>query len=90
MQMIIANRLVDGRTVFLARDSEWVRSIEDGLLLSEGSAPAHYARAKEHEAECLIVDPNLIEVAITDGRRRPTAIREAIRAFGPTSDPDRG
>jgi len=40
--------------------------------------------AKRHEGECRVIDPQLIEVEINDGKLRPTAIREAIRAFGPT------
>ena len=42
------------------------------------------ALAKRHEGECLVIDPQLIEVEMVDGKPRPTAIREAIRAFGPT------
>ena len=41
------------------------------------------AVAKQHEGECQVIDPQLIEVKIEDGQPRPTAIREAIRAFGP-------
>jgi hypothetical protein len=42
------------------------------------------AVAKQHEVECRVIDPQLIDVEIKDGKPRPTAIREAIRAFGPT------
>ena len=84
-QMIIANRLADGRIVFLAGEDRWVSSIEEGLLLEEDTAAkVHFGRAKQHEAESVVIDPNLIEVAVDGGRRRPTEIREAIRAFGPT------
>lgn len=86
-EMIIANRLHDGRVVFLGRDDRWVGSIDEALLLGD-QAEALLGRAKQHEAECLVIDPRLIEVAIEHGRRRPTAIREAIRAFGPTLDGD--
>jgi hypothetical protein len=42
------------------------------------------ALAKRHEAECQVIDPQLIDVEVEQGKPRPTAIREAIRAFGPT------
>jgi hypothetical protein len=84
-QMIIANRLLDGRTVFLTRDGEWVRSIEAGALLEPSESRDFHARAKEHEARCLVVDPNLIDVSVEGDRPRPTVMREAIRAFGPSA-----
>jgi len=82
-QMIIANRLVDGVVVFFDAQQNWVEAIDDGLVLEEG-AEESLARAKADEGRCLIVDPNLIEVEVKDGHARPTAMREAIRAFGPS------
>lgn len=84
-QMIIANRLKDGAVVFLASDHGWVTSIDAGLLLeNDVDAEQALAVAAGHEADCVVVEPVLIEVAAQEGRVRPTAIREAIRAFGPT------
>lgn len=84
-QMIIANRLNDGIVVFLAADERWVPRIGDGLVI-EGEAEQQrlLATAKTHEAQCLVVDPNLIEVVVEPAGPKPKAIREAIRAFGPT------
>lgn len=84
-QMIIANRLNDGIVVFFAAGERWVPGIGDGLVI-EGEADRErlFATAKAHEARCLVVDPNLIDVVIEPTGPRPTAIREAIRAFGPT------
>ena len=87
LQMIIANRLTDGLVVFLSSAGEWVVDIEDGLLIeSDEHAESSMERARIDERECLVVDPNLIPVEIRDGWRRPTAIREAIRAFGPSAE----
>lgn len=84
-QMIIANRLRDGAVVFLASDHGWVTSIDEGLLLEDDAEAAQaMVDAGRHEADCVVVEPVLIEVAVQEGRLRPTAIREAIRAFGPT------
>ena len=88
-QMIIANRLTDGRIVFLAGNDQWVRSIDEGLLLDGDAQSQYLPRAQQHEAECRVVDPNLIEVTVEDGRRRPIEIREAIRAFGPSLGSER-
>jgi len=84
-QMIIANRLRDGAVVFLAPGEAWEPSIAAGALIDDAAeATRLMAVAKRHEEECQVIDPQLIEVEIADGARRPTAIREAIRAFGPT------
>jgi len=84
-QMIIANRLRDGAIVFLAANQGWEQAIAAGALIeSEADAAQLMAGAKRHELECQVIDPQLIEVELKDGKPRPTAIREAIRAFGPT------
>jgi Protein of unknown function (DUF2849) len=84
-QMIIANRLTDGLVVFLDPRENWNPAIGSGALI-EGDADAErlLAVANRHVAECRVIDPQLIEVAVENGKPRPTAIREAIRAFGPT------
>jgi hypothetical protein len=84
-QMIIANRLRDGVVVFLASSEGWVPAIAAGALIdSETDAVKLMAIANRHVDECRVIDPQLIEVEVKDGKPRPTAIREAIRAFGPT------
>ena len=84
-QMIIANRLRDGAIVFLAPNQGWEQAIAAGELIDgEADAARLMAVAKQHEVECQVIDPQLIEVELKDGKPRPTAIREAIRAFGPT------
>lgn len=80
-QMIIANRLADGRTVFLSAPGCWVESIAAGCLLDATAAPDLLAAARGDEAANLVVDPYLIEV---DDDRQPLVWREQIRADGPT------
>ena len=86
MQMIVANRLIDGRVVFLARDAAWVESIDDGIV---AESPEEVSRLLEQAQEAAraneVVEPYAIDVTADAGRRRPTALREAIRAFGPTN-----
>ena len=84
-QMIIANRLNDGVVVFFTADERWAPAINDGLVIAtEADQQRHFETAKAHEVRCLVIDPNLIEVVVEKGAPRPTSIREAIRAFGPT------
>ncbi len=84
-QMIIANRLRDGAVVFLAPGESWELAIAAGTVIDgQEEATRLLAVAKRHETECRVIDATLIDVEIEDGKPRPTAIREAIRAFGPT------
>lgn len=84
-QMLIANRLGDGLVVFRAADGGWVESIEAGLLIGDEEAAEGLLEQSMADARNnLIIDPNLIGVTERAGRRVPDAIREAIRAAGPT------
>jgi hypothetical protein len=84
-QMIIANRLRDGAVVFLTPAEGWETAIVAGTVIdTEADAVRLLTVAKRHESECWVIDPQLIDVEIENGEPRPTAIREAIRAFGPT------
>lgn len=81
-QMIIANRLTDGRSVFFRAAGDWVDAFHDGLLINgEPAAADSLAAAKRDEAANLVVEPYLIDVGAD---RRPLAWRELIRAEGPT------
>jgi hypothetical protein len=83
--MIIANRLTDGLVVFYTGDGGWSVRIADGLVIADQSEEGRLLEAaKADEDRCLVVEPNLIDVTVDGGSPRPTAIREAIRAFGPT------
>ena len=85
MQMIIANRLVDGRVVFMDADAAWADSIEDGILLETAADNDRLMDLAMRAVEdSVIVEPYFIEVIIDDGQRRPVEAREAIRAFGPS------
>jgi hypothetical protein len=83
--MIIANRLTDGLVVFFVDSAQWIEDIAAAKLIdNEQDAQKMLELALQDQDNCIIVDPNLIEVEVLDGQPRPTAIREAIRAFGPS------
>ena len=84
-QMIIANRLIDGRVVFLAPDERWDTAIDHGSVVDDETAAQRLVEiAKQAVARCLVIDPTLIQVKVENGKVRPVEIREVIRAFGPT------
>ena len=90
-RIIIANRLRDGRVVFLGPERHWVRDL---ARATEADSDAQLARlaaiAREAEADCVVVDPYPIEVEERDGARTPVLGREAIRAHGPSVPPAPG
>jgi hypothetical protein len=84
-QVLTANRLGDGRVVFLDRDGGWTTDIDAAQLATSEEAAARLAAAGERaERDCVVVGPYLIAVRDDGGRIRAAAIREAIRATGPT------
>ena len=84
-QMIIANRLQDGRVVFMDQDGSWADSIADGCLISDQAESERLLEiAMGGEQRCEVIDPYLIDVEEENGRRTPTLYREQIRATGPT------
>ena len=85
MQMIIANRLFDGRVVFMDDSGGWVNEIAGGLLLaSKQDAEQRLPAAQRAVEDNVVVDPYLIDVSADSGRPCPVQVRERIRAFGPS------
>jgi hypothetical protein len=83
--MLVANRLADGRVVFLAPHGRWAEDIGDGCLASsKEQADELLALGRAAEAANQVVEPYLIAVRATGEVRRPVEWREAIRALGPT------
>ncbi|MBL0373922.1 DUF2849 domain-containing protein [Rhizobium sp. KVB221] len=87
LQILTANRLSDGISVWYDVDGLWNESI----------ARAEIARTKEDAARLesvgkqafsanLVLDVNLIDVEENNGFIRPLRLRERIRAEGPTID----
>ena len=69
----------------MAPGEDWAPAIAAGTVIEDvAEAERLMAVAKRHEGECRVIDPVLIEVEIKDGKPRPVAIREVVRAFGPT------
>lgn len=89
LQIVTANRLVDGDVVFRTADGHWLRDIDAaGVLADTAAAEAAHAAAQADVDAALVVDVALIDVAVEDGGIVPVRLRERIRAFGPTVKSD--
>ncbi len=90
-QIVIANRLTDGRIVFLAEGDSWASGVDDARVEETGdAAEALLETALALEAKQQVVGAELIDVEVDGDRVRPTKYREVIRAAGPTNRPDLG
>ncbi|MCE1237928.1 MAG: DUF2849 domain-containing protein [Hyphomicrobiales bacterium] len=85
MQIVTANRLIDGRVVFRDADGRWVESFAAAAVLDAAAATAALEAAGRDVAVRLIVEPYAVDVISEDGRLAPKAMREKIRVSGPTS-----
>ncbi|HLW90033.1 MAG TPA: DUF2849 domain-containing protein [Roseiarcus sp.] len=89
-EVISANRLIDGVVVFQTA-SGWAEDFAQAAVYEdEQSTKAALALAKEDEARNAVVEPYPVVVEMRAGHYAPKALREAIRAAGPTTRPDLG
>ena len=90
-EMITANRLTDGLVVFLDAAGGWTEDFHRGAVLADAAAKAAaVARAAEAAQANLVVEPYPIELELRAGHLAPKALRERIRATGPTMRTDLG
>lgn len=86
MQVITANRLDDGRVVYLTAADGWSVAIAEARRLADaGAVEAALVVANAAAARQEILDPYAVAVAERAEGWVPAALRERIRAFGPTS-----
>jgi hypothetical protein len=82
---VTANRLGDGRVVFLTAAQGWTTVLaEAGFAASEAEAAPALEAANLDVSRQVIVDPYVIEIDQSGPSPRPAKLRESIRAFGPT------
>lgn len=90
-EMITANRLADGLVVFLDAAGGWSEDFHQGAVVEDAEAKARaLALAAQAAADNHIVDPYAIELELRAGHLAPKALRERIRATGPTMRTDLG
>jgi predicted NAD/FAD-binding protein len=84
-KVVTANRLSDGKVVFLTAAAVWSEDIDSAVVAVEPQAAAALSeRGQQAEAANLVTGSYLIDAERRDGRVRPVHIRERIRALGPT------
>jgi sulfite reductase (NADPH) hemoprotein beta-component len=89
--MITANRLSDGIVVFLSAEGGWTEDFHAGAVLGDAEAKAAALAASAASAAANeVIDPYWIDLEPRGGRLVPKALREAIRASGPTTRRDLG
>jgi hypothetical protein len=86
-----SGRRRDGVVVFQDADGGWSEDFARAAVHADAEATrAALARAKEDEARDLIVEPYAVVVEFRNGHFVPKALRELIRASGPTIHPEMG
>jgi hypothetical protein len=89
--VITANRLADGVVVFQTLDAGWSEDFNRAAVWPDAQATkAALTRAEGDAGLNLIVDPYAFAVETRNGHVVPKALREAIRAAGPTVRRDLG
>lgn len=84
-QAVTANRLSDGRVVFRTADGGWTLSVADAALAgTQDEAAALIASAEADRLKQIVVDVYPIDMDVSGSAPKPSRLREAIRAAGPT------
>jgi hypothetical protein len=83
--VLTANRLSDGRAVFLDFEGAWNESIDVAVVARTAEEVAQLeARGGFDAAQNLIVEPYLVDVREVGGRLLPVRQRERLRVGGPS------
>lgn len=91
MKLLTANRLSDGEAVWLGSGERWLESIDQAEIARDKEAQERLEQiGREAQARDEVVDVNLIDVDLVDGKVQPIRLRERIRAAGPTIHPELG
>lgn len=85
--VVTANRLRDGRVVWLAADRRWSTRVADAEVFWGAAAEPALAAAAEAERHQLIVGPYAAEVTLDNAGPVPLRARERFRATGPSTAP---
>jgi Protein of unknown function (DUF2849) len=85
IQVLTANRLIDGRVVFWTDARGWEADVNTAKVFPDpAAAETDLMLAQADVVARKIVDPYAIAVTAEAGLVTPTLLRERIRATGPT------
>jgi hypothetical protein len=83
--IVTANHLAGGAVVFRTPEGQWVGDPAAAEVAESPEAATDLlARAQADHDACIVVEPVLIAVEVTPSGPQPLALRERIRATGPT------
>jgi hypothetical protein len=84
MKVLTANTLTDGISVWYS-GTHWSLSVLDAEIAADATAESRLTMIGALAyANNEVVDVNLIDVVLKDGKPCPTRLRERIRADGPS------
>lgn len=90
LQVLTANRLVDGEVVYATRQG-WTEVFTEAEVFRAREAADKRMKAAQSDLRARrIVEPYFFDVEETERGHRPVSVRETIRARGPTVRPDLG
>jgi len=89
-QMILANRLDDGRVVFFTREGDWSADTAIAAYAEGDALDTLLAEANKSTDNNLIVGTELVGARIEDGTAYPAHIKHAMQAKGPSVRADLG
>lgn len=91
LQVLTANRLIDGEVVYLAADDAWVEVLSAARVFeTKDDAEASLVVGAQAERDQKIVHAYLFDIKRTVTGMKPVKQREIIRAAGPTVRRDLG
>jgi hypothetical protein len=85
MDILTANELMSGATVYLDAAGRWVEDLQQARLFGPEDKETREDCIARSKATHRIVGIEVETVSVTDGKIVPHRIREAIRAAGPTA-----
>jgi Protein of unknown function (DUF2849) len=87
MKVLTANRLSDGIAVWYSTGKGWDVDIATAELVTDAAGEARLtAIGAAAYANNEVIDINVIDAVLTDGKPAAIKLRERIRAEGPTID----
>jgi hypothetical protein len=88
LQIVTANRLIDGSVVYFTLEGTWSPWIAEARAMNrEQTANAVLALGFASVGRNEVIDPYLIDVVQEAATIKPVRYREAIRAKGPSTHP---
>lgn len=91
MQILTANRLIDGDVVFLTDENDWSVDINDARIADDKSQASRLEEiGASADKSAHVVGCYLVDVVVGDGEIKATHYREIMRAQGPTVRGDLG